>query len=543
MRAAIERIFSQYTRFDIRVLAVRGQRSHLLWTRWSDDDGNETTTFYVNETGDDGRLTYHGRFDEDDFEGAYREFERRYLAGEGVAFAEEGSVAMEWVIALNRGDLDRAFDELMAPGAHTENRSRTAFPDPSVSDPATSFERPECHGCRRRGHGRRRCARCRPTGSLSRLEREAVGRDGETYAWTWLTVSAVRDGRFVSSCVFDVEDEDAAFAYAEERMRATASRLAVTNRATQTATKYWNAMRAHDVDGALDCCSDQLVYDDRRRVSGDPMRSRAELRAAYERLFAQYTQFEARTLAVRGENLHLTWSRSYNDAGFETTCLSVSEIGDDGRFIYEGRFDEDDFESAYRELEKRYYAGEGAAFAEAGATVTKLTLALNRADFDTLFDEITAPDFRIVNRSRSAFPDRSPREYRTTLEELEAMVVSVRGWCSAICWVSPNYGVARCEREALGEDGEQYKWLFLVVFEVRDGRVASMCEFDLEDEDGGVRVRRGAGAGDDESAWAHQPGHPNGTGVLGGDARPRRRRRARMLLGWNRLRRSAEHQR
>ena len=83
--------------------------------------------------------------------------------------------------------------------------------------------------------------------------------------------------------------------------------------------------------------------------------------------------------------------------------------------------------SAYRELEKRYYTGEGAAFAEAGATVTELTLALNRADFDTLFDELTASDFRIENRSRSAFPDRSPGEYRTTLEELEAMVVSARG--------------------------------------------------------------------------------------------------------------------
>ena len=29
----------------------------------------------------------------------------------------------------------------------------------------------------------------------------------------------------------------------------------------------------------------------------------------------------------------------------------------------DGRFDEDDFEGAYRELERRYYAGEGAAFA------------------------------------------------------------------------------------------------------------------------------------------------------------------------------------
>ena len=274
MRAAIERIFSQYTRFDIRVLAVRGQRSHLLWTRWSDDDGNETTTFYVNETGDDGRLTYHGRFDEDDFEGAYREFESRYLAGEGVAVAEAGSVGMEWFIALNRGDLDRAFDELMAPGALGENRSRTAFPDPSVSDPATSFGDLNAMVVSTRTWPSALCS-LSPNWLVSRLEREAVGRDGETYAWTWLTVSAVRDGRFVSSCLFDPDDEDAAFAYAEERMRASANRLAVTNRASQTATTYWNAMRSHDVDGALDCCSDQLAYDDRRRVSGDPIHSRA----------------------------------------------------------------------------------------------------------------------------------------------------------------------------------------------------------------------------------------------------------------------------
>ena len=38
------------------------------------------------------------------------------------------------------------------------------------------------------------------------------------------------------------------------------------------------------------------------------------------------------------------------------------EIGADGRIFYEGRFDEDDFEAAYRELENHYYAGEGAEF-------------------------------------------------------------------------------------------------------------------------------------------------------------------------------------
>ena len=42
------------------------------------------------------------------------------------------------------------------------------------------------------------------------------------------------DGRLTSLCQFDVEDEDGAFAYAEERMRATPSRLAMTNRASLT---------------------------------------------------------------------------------------------------------------------------------------------------------------------------------------------------------------------------------------------------------------------------------------------------------------------
>ena len=58
------------------------------WSRWSDDAGNETTHLHVQEVDDDGLLVYEGRFDEDDFEGAYRELEHRYYAGEGAAFAE-----------------------------------------------------------------------------------------------------------------------------------------------------------------------------------------------------------------------------------------------------------------------------------------------------------------------------------------------------------------------------------------------------------------------------------------------------------------------
>jgi hypothetical protein len=53
---------------------------------------------------------------------------------------------------------------------------------------------------------------------VSRNEREAVGQDGEQHQWTRIYVSEVRDGRVASVCQFDLEEEAAAFAYAEERI-------------------------------------------------------------------------------------------------------------------------------------------------------------------------------------------------------------------------------------------------------------------------------------------------------------------------------------
>ena len=48
-----------------------------------------------------------------------------------------------------------------------------------------------------------------------------MGQYGEQYRWTRVAVIAVHNGRLASVCQFELEDEAAAFAYAEERMRAT----------------------------------------------------------------------------------------------------------------------------------------------------------------------------------------------------------------------------------------------------------------------------------------------------------------------------------
>ena len=66
-----------------------------------------------------------------------------------------------------------------------------------------------------------------------------------------IVVVEFRDGRVASVCQFELEDEEAAFAYAEELSARTSSRLAVGNRASEIARRLRRAMQRHDVDAAV----------------------------------------------------------------------------------------------------------------------------------------------------------------------------------------------------------------------------------------------------------------------------------------------------
>ncbi|MCV7300101.1 nuclear transport factor 2 family protein [Mycobacterium barrassiae] len=482
VRAAFKRVLDHYCRFESRILAVRGDRLHLHWARWSDDSGNEAVHLHVFGVDNDGLQDYEGRFDEDDFEGAYREFEHRYYSGEGAAFALAGAVAADYVLALHRMDLDTLFGELTSPDFRLENRSGSAFNDRSAAELRASFE--DLDAMMASQQLRHSVVRwVSPTVMVARFDREGVGHGGERYAWSQIDVGEIRDGWCTRACQFDLEQEEAAFAYAEEwAAQTTNSRLAVTNRSCELTVALNSALHETDIDAVMRCFSNSLVYDDRRRLSGDPIHDHAGFRTAFERICDQYNQFEYRFLAVRGDRLNLSWSRWSDNPGNETAYLHVCEIGDDGLIAYEGRFDEDAFEGAYRELERRFYAGEGASFAEAGAIATEVVTALNRGDFDKVFGELTDPDAPIENRSRLPFPNRSTNMLRASFEDLDTMVASTRIWFSALCWVSNSWGIVRFEREAVGKDGEQYRWTHLVAAEIRNGRIASMCEFEVDDE-------------------------------------------------------------
>lgn len=481
IRAAWARLADDYSRFEGQTLAVRGERLVLGSYACSNEGGNETTGLVLNEVGEDGQICYSGRFDEDDFQSAYRELDRRFFAGEGAAFAGNESLLSVWVLALNRLDLEAArtvclpsFRVVSSPTTlAVEDRSLAEFfrwlseradQAPSVRH-WTSADRWLSNNC-----------------VVSRVEIRAVVPDGVDYSWPRISVAEIRDGLLAHIRQFDIDDEEAAFAYADTIVGKHASRLPSTNTASEVAECAVQMMHTRDIDAFLDFYSDAFVFDDHRRLSGDPIIGRAAMRTAAGRTLSQYASFEPRCLAIRGTRLTLGATRWSDHAGNVTADLHVVETGGDGRIVYDGRFDEDDLEGAYAELERRHYAGEGAEFAEAGLASAGYVATLNRGDFDTVFNELTWDDLRLENRSRSAFPDRTAADLRNSLEQLYKMVESIRSWFSSIAWVSPTTVVSRMEREATGLDGEPFEWSRILVGTWRDGRLASLCDFEATDE-------------------------------------------------------------
>jgi hypothetical protein len=101
-----------------------------------------------------------------------------------------------------------------------ENRSSSVFPDRTAAELRASLEELNAMVASARSWNSAECW-LDSTCGVVRHERQAVGLDGEQYAWTRLFVFEARDGRCTAMCEFELGDEVAAFAYAEERIRAT----------------------------------------------------------------------------------------------------------------------------------------------------------------------------------------------------------------------------------------------------------------------------------------------------------------------------------
>ena len=165
----------------------------------------------------------------------------------------------------------------------------------------------------------------------------AVGLDGEDYEWTRLYVGECRDGLLASVRQFELDDEEAAFAYADTLVAPPPSRLAISNRASELVRRLVAGdavpRRRRRPSTATRI---EFVYDDRRRLSGDPIDDRAGMRAAFERVLEQFT-VSRRTRWLSGVSArHSAGVAGRTTPGTRPTGLFVLEIDEDGRTIYRG---------------------------------------------------------------------------------------------------------------------------------------------------------------------------------------------------------------
>ena len=139
--------------------------------------------------------------------------------------------------------------------------------------------------------------------------------------------------------------------------------------------------------------------------------------------------------------------------------------------------------AAYREMEARYYAGEGAAYADTGHTQSAFVEAMDQLDVAAA-RQLCRPEFRWLSPTRTLVaPVRTIDEVVAWWRDRAGQVESVRNWNSAIEWISPEVTVATGEARGISRDGAEYAWSGIYVGVFRGGLFESIYGFELEDED------------------------------------------------------------
>ena len=119
---------------------------------------------------------------------------------------------------------------------------------------------------------------------------------------------------------------------------------------------------------------------------------------------------EMEPVATRGKHLVLARARSVSASGFEVVENGIIETNEAEQVRAMVFFDESNLDGAFRELDARYFAGEGAAHREMLLTGGKLMMASARGDFDTV-RELLAPDFVVVDHQLLGFGQGDRDDY------------------------------------------------------------------------------------------------------------------------------------
>ena len=169
------------------------------------------------------------------------------------------------------------------------------------------------------------------------------------------------DGDAFSRCeVFDEADLDAALARFDELNRPAARLENSATRAVETSAAYF---AARDWSGMAELLAEDVFSEDRRSVVNYGIRRGRETELTNWQATADVWTDSARsTLAIRGQRLGLFrfvfYTHDESPGAFSAEALAVVEVDGDNRIAKILIVEPDDFDSAVKELDRWYLAGE-----------------------------------------------------------------------------------------------------------------------------------------------------------------------------------------
>jgi ketosteroid isomerase-like protein len=210
------------------------------------------------------------------------------------------------------------------------------------------------------------------------------------------------DGRETRNEQFDADREAEALARFDELVATPAPRF--ENAASRAQAPFERAWRERDWDAIVAHFAPGFEMDDRRAHVGLPLAGKDFFTNLRFLAQSPSSRFDAELIATRGERLVLYRARFRGDlqgGSFEDEHLALVERDERGRAVAVVSFDLADLDAAYAELDRRFAAGEGAAYPEILAALD----ALRRNGPDTPRSELSRPladDFRMESHRRFA---------------------------------------------------------------------------------------------------------------------------------------------
>ncbi len=348
--ASARMIFDGGGRLDRKTIATRGRSLAVtLSTLHIPAQDAIAAVLLVTRANDAGLQDLTILHDADDLDGAMGELDRLYREGEGAEHADAFALAMSFVGALGRGDVEGAA-ALADPDFVVRDHRLVAAPPQSTAEwlPSLqhSLDQLDDRGRVRLEH----VLRLSEHGCVFSYVHEGAASDGVGFEVRVLMALRVRDGRFVSLDSYDDHDVEAACAALDARItERVADRFA--NAAWRATQRIQQAQDDRSWQMFLDALAPGFELHENRTATQIDARGDAAL-DMYRVLYSldDWTA-ERSLLATHGDRLALIEDRTWFVDGAageaEVLSLELAESDANGLVIAISTFDIDDLDRAY----------------------------------------------------------------------------------------------------------------------------------------------------------------------------------------------------